>query len=75
MYLTEIFILFLSSLCPSLTFFSFILGEIIMFDGHVVVYKNSIDVFIYIVGSADENELILANILSAYYDALSILLK
>ncbi|KAJ3127219.1 hypothetical protein HK101_005619, partial [Irineochytrium annulatum] len=49
-------------------------GEIIMFDGHVVVYRNSIDSFVYIVGSAQENELILANVLQAFHDALSMLL-
>ncbi|KAJ3124838.1 Coatomer subunit zeta-1 [Nowakowskiella sp. JEL0407] len=46
-----------------------------MFDGHVVVYKNSIDLFIYFVGSAEENELILSSILQGYTEALSILLK
>jgi hypothetical protein len=46
-----------------------------MFDGHVVVYKSSLDVFMYLVGSADENELILSAVLSTYFDALSILLK
>ncbi|KAJ3090559.1 Coatomer subunit zeta-1 [Quaeritorhiza haematococci] len=50
-------------------------GEIIMFDGHVVVYKNTIDVFIYFVGSSEENELILSSVLQAYYDSLSILLS
>ncbi|TPX49985.1 hypothetical protein SeMB42_g00577 [Synchytrium endobioticum] len=49
--------------------------EIIMFDGHVVVFKNSIDVFIYVVGSPDENELILMSVMQAYYDALGLLLK
>ena len=51
------------------------LGEIIMFDGHVIVFKNTIDVFIYAVGSPDENELMLMSVLQAYYDALGLLLK
>ncbi|TPX30942.1 hypothetical protein SmJEL517_g05585 [Synchytrium microbalum] len=50
-------------------------SEIIMFDGHVIVYKNTIDVFIYVVGSPDENELILMSVMQAYYDALGLLLK
>ncbi|KAJ3212435.1 Coatomer subunit zeta-1, partial [Clydaea vesicula] len=50
-------------------------SEIIMFDGHVVVYKNSIDVNFYLIGSSEENELILSAILQTFFDALSILLK
>ncbi|KAI8808947.1 Longin-like domain-containing protein [Cladochytrium replicatum] len=50
-------------------------SEIIMFDGQVVVYKNSVDLFIYFLGSADENELILASITQSFQEALSILLK
>ncbi|CAJ0759780.1 15048_t:CDS:2 [Entrophospora sp. SA101] len=34
-------------------------GESILYDNHVVLYRNNIDVFFYVVGSADENELIL----------------
>ncbi|KAJ3268383.1 Coatomer subunit zeta-1 [Borealophlyctis nickersoniae] len=49
-------------------------SEIIMFDGQVVVYKNSIDTFIYIVGSVDENELILTHLLSSLYESLNLLL-
>ncbi|KND01578.1 coatomer subunit zeta [Spizellomyces punctatus DAOM BR117] len=50
-------------------------SEIIMFDNQIIVFKNSIDVFIYILGSADENELILSHLLSSFYESLSILLK
>ena len=49
--------------------------EIMVLDGHVVVYRNNTDLFFYIVGSIDENELILANILSTFYETASILLK
>ncbi|KAI8837335.1 Longin-like domain-containing protein [Chytridium lagenaria] len=48
--------------------------EIILFDGHVVVFKNSVDVFMYLVGGSDENELMIASCLSSFHDALSILL-
>ncbi|KAJ3334393.1 Coatomer subunit zeta-1 [Blyttiomyces sp. JEL0837] len=47
-------------------------SEIILFDGHVIVYKNVVDVFIYFVGSAEENELILSSILQSFYEALMI---
>ncbi|KAJ3156143.1 Coatomer subunit zeta-1 [Geranomyces michiganensis] len=50
-------------------------SEIIMFDNQIVVYKNSIDVFLYVLGSADENELILNHVLNSFYEALSLLLK
>lgn len=46
-----------------------------MFDGLVTVYRNNFDVFIYVVGSARENELLLAVILSTYFETLSLLLR
>jgi hypothetical protein len=46
-----------------------------MFESHVVVYKTSLDVFMYLIGSVDENELILSAVLNTYFDALSILLR
>ncbi|ORY02397.1 coatomer protein [Basidiobolus meristosporus CBS 931.73] len=49
-------------------------GEIILLDGQVVVYQSSVDVFFYLVGSGDENELLLSTVLNGYHDALSILL-
>jgi len=50
-------------------------GEIVMFDGLISVYRNNIDVFFYVVGSAKENELILASVLGAFYDSATILLR
>ncbi|CAG8542307.1 106_t:CDS:2 [Funneliformis caledonium] len=50
-------------------------GEIILYDNQVVLYRNSIDVFFYVVGSSEENELILNNILNAFYDSVSSLLR
>ncbi|KAK9717124.1 Golgi-to-ER vesicle coat component [Basidiobolus ranarum] len=49
-------------------------GEIILLDGQVVIYRSSVDVFFYLVGSADENELLLSTVLNGYYEALSLLL-
>lgn len=49
--------------------------EIIMFDGITCLYKSNIDLFFYVFGSADENELVLASVLTAYYDAISIVLR
>ncbi|RKO94926.1 snare-like protein [Caulochytrium protostelioides] len=50
-------------------------GEILMLDGHIVTYKNSVDTFMVIVGSLEENELLLANVLQVFHEALTILLK
>eukprot|EP00128_Syssomonas_multiformis_P016880 Colp12_sorted_trinity150504_noHs@9777 len=50
-------------------------AEIIMFDGVTCVYKSNVDLFFYVVGSADENELLLATVLNAFYDALALLLR
>ena len=50
-------------------------GEIVMFDGLISVYRNMIDVFFYIVGSAKENELILAHVLSTFVEALGLLFR
>ncbi|CAG8623839.1 13183_t:CDS:2, partial [Ambispora leptoticha] len=50
-------------------------GEIILYDNHVILYRNNIDVFFYVVGSAEENELILSSILNAFYEAVSSILR
>lgn len=49
--------------------------DILLFQGHLVVFKSSIDVTFYVVGPEDENELMLQTTLSAYYDAVSLLLR
>jgi hypothetical protein len=46
-----------------------------MVDGYVAVYRNNVDVFFYIVGSAEENELLLSGILNSFYDAVQTILK
>jgi len=50
-------------------------AEIIMFDNLVSVYRNSGDVWFYVVGNQAENELVLVNALVALYDALSAALR
>ncbi|KAI9591034.1 Longin-like domain-containing protein [Syncephalis fuscata] len=50
-------------------------AEITLLDGHVVCYRSVVDVYVYLVGSADENELILSTTLNAYVDALDSLLR
>lgn len=46
-----------------------------MYDNQVVLYRSNIDIFFYVVGSMEENELILLSMLSAFYDAVSTLLR
>ncbi|KAH6568981.1 hypothetical protein BASA50_000447 [Batrachochytrium salamandrivorans] len=50
-------------------------SEIILFDNLIIVYKSVVDLFIYFVGSTDENEIMLHSSLQGFSDALSILLK
>lgn len=53
----------------------FCTAEIVLFDGHVVVYKYLGDLMFYVTGSQDENELVLTTVLTAFYEAVSILLR
>lgn len=50
-------------------------AEIIMLDGLTCVYRSNVDLFFYVMGSSNENELILVSVLNAFYDAISQLLR
>ena len=50
-------------------------AEIIMMDGYVTVYRNSADVWMYVVGAQTENELVLVNILGALHESMTSLLR
>ncbi|XP_070174629.1 coatomer subunit zeta-1-like isoform X2 [Littorina saxatilis] len=50
-------------------------AEIIMFEGMTCVYKSNVDLFFYVVGSSNENELILASVLNCFYDSISQILR
>lgn len=50
-------------------------AEIIMFEGLTCVYRSSVDLFFYVIGSANENELILVNTLNCMYDSISNMLR
>ncbi|CAM0139977.1 Golgi-to-ER vesicle coat component [Umbelopsis sp. WA50703] len=50
-------------------------GEVIMYDNQIVLYRSNIDIFFYVVASADENELMISSMLNAFYDAVSTLLR
>ncbi|KAJ3054297.1 Coatomer subunit zeta-1 [Rhizophlyctis rosea] len=49
-------------------------AEIILFENHIVLYRTSVDVTIYVIGYLDENELILSSLLSTLYQVFSNLL-
>lgn len=50
-------------------------NEIVMVEGLVAVYRTNLDVFVYVVGGARQNELVLAAVLETYFETLSDLLK
>merc|ERR1711974_7361 len=50
-------------------------GDIIMLDSFVVLYKNKADINIYVLGSLDENELLLSNVLSVFMETLTIMFR
>lgn len=51
------------------------LGDLIIYDNHLALYKHSLDVIFYIIGPTSENELMLYAALVAFSDALSMLLR
>jgi len=50
-------------------------SEIALLDGFTVVYKGNVDLFFYVVGSTQENELMLMSVLNCLYDAVNFLLR
>ncbi|KAI1884209.1 hypothetical protein AGOR_G00224070 [Albula goreensis] len=46
-------------------------NEIAFLEGLTIVYKSSIDLFFYVVGSAQENELMLMAVLNCLFESLS----
>ncbi|XP_018581783.1 coatomer subunit zeta-1-like [Scleropages formosus] len=50
-------------------------NEIAFLEGMTIVYKSSIDVFFYVVGSTQENELMLMMVLNCLFESLSQILR
>ncbi|CAO2195195.1 unnamed protein product [Urochloa humidicola] len=50
-------------------------AEVVMFDGHIVVYKVIQDLHFCVTGGEEENELILASVLEGFSDAVGLLLR
>ena len=53
----------------------FAAAEIILLNKQIIVYMYSTDVYLYVGGDQNENELILATMLSALYDTLDQMLR
>ncbi|XP_018612383.1 coatomer subunit zeta-1-like [Scleropages formosus] len=49
--------------------------EIAFLEGMTVVYKSSVDVFFYVVGSCQENELLLMAVLNCLFETLAQILR
>ncbi|KAF7323795.1 Coatomer subunit zeta [Mycena kentingensis (nom. inval.)] len=50
-------------------------GDIILYDGHLAVYKHSLDLIIYFIAGPSENELMLSTALNNFVDALTLLMR
>merc|ERR1712025_7655 len=50
-------------------------SEIIMLEGLTILYKSSVDLFFYVVGSSYENELVLLSALNTLFDSLNTILR
>jgi len=50
-------------------------GDIILYDGHLAVYKHSLDLIFYLLGGPADNELMLYSALNAWSDAVHVLLR
>ena len=50
-------------------------SDVILYDQRVVVFKMEGDVMLYVVGGAEENEILLFSVVLCLRDSLSILLK
>ncbi|KAI9800130.1 MAG: Golgi-to-ER vesicle coat component [Piccolia ochrophora] len=50
-------------------------SDIILYDNRVVMFKTESDVMLYVVGGAEENEILLYSVVLALRDSLNILLK
>lgn len=50
-------------------------AEIVMLEGLTCVYRSSVDLFFYVMGSSHENELMLASVLNCLYEAVGQILR
>ena len=69
------------AICVVVYLFSFLcirlwsIGDIILYDSHLVVYKHSLDLILYFIAGSTENEVMLYSALTSLTDALTMLLR
>ena len=51
------------------------IGDIILYDSHLVVYKHSLDLILYFIAGSTENEVMLYSALTSLTEALTMLLR
>lgn len=52
-----------------------VLGDIILYDSHLAVYRHSLDLVLYFIAGPNENELMLSSALGSLTDAFIMLLR
>ena len=50
-------------------------SEIVMLDQMTILYRNHMDVFFYVVGSVNQNEIMLSSVLNCLFDSLNQILR
>eukprot|EP00906_Rhabdomonas_costata_P022974 RCo033084 len=50
-------------------------GDILLMENHTVLYRFDEEVYYYVIGGAEENEVVLFQVLCCFYDSLGQLLK
>ena len=50
-------------------------GDIILYDSHLAVYKHSLDLILYFIAGPTENDLMISAALTSLTDALTMLLR
>jgi hypothetical protein len=57
------------------TSFGWDVGDIILYDSHLAVYKHSLDLIFYFIAGPTENDLMISAALTSLIDALTMLLR
>ncbi|CAM2713992.1 unnamed protein product [Rotaria socialis] len=50
-------------------------GDVILLDNLTIVYRNNVDLLFYVLGSTNENELMLNSVLTCLFESLSTMLR
>ena len=50
-------------------------AEVLLLDGMVILHRSNVDLYFYVLGSQNENELLLLSVLNCVYDSISQILR